>query len=173
MSIIPDDSISGTPDTPNSPVADVRPTGPGWIVPVPKKPTDPKPSVTIKLTDDPEGVNLIEVNILGNVEKATILAQLPGSEEFQPIVGATNVSKVFKSTTFDKVKAVKVILEEKSEEPNGNVLPDENYNVQVEIKACFKLPSKNLPYLFIFFILLEFSKIKCFPLLILILEFSK
>ena len=163
MSIVPDDFISGTPDTPNSPVTDVRPTGPGWIVPVPKKPTDPKPSVTIKLTDDPEGVDLIQVDILGNVEKATILAQLPGSEEFQPIVGGTNVSKVFKSTTFDKVKAVKVILEEKSEEPNGNVLPEENYNVKVEIKACFKLPRKNLLFPFVLLIkLFELSEIDSF-----------
>ena len=144
MSIIPDEFISGTPDTPNSPVTNIRPTGDKWIVPVPKKPTDPKPSVTIKLTDDPEGVELIEVELSGNVAEATILAQLPGSEEFQPVVGGTNIIGAFIYESFDKVKAIKVILEF----PRLNLYGEypENYRISLEIAACFHPTSKYKDY---------------------------
>ena len=137
MSIIPDEFISGTPDTPNSPVTDVRSNGLGWVVPVPKKPTDPKPTITLKLTDHPEGVELIKVKTIGNVEKTTILAQLPTSEEFHPIRGGANITEELILETFDQVTAIRIIFESPRINTNGKY--PEDYRAWLEIVACYHL----------------------------------
>lgn len=144
INIIPDSFITSTPHTPNYPVTNIRPDLSGWKVPVPKSPFEPKPSVTIKLTDKPEGVELLEVDMWGSVGKVTILVQTPGSDQFQKTVGGTNITGSLILNNYPKATAVKIILESQGI-VEGSV--PEDYFVWVQVKACFNISEGKNDYI--------------------------
>ncbi|GAB1603105.1 hypothetical protein Ahia01_000590900, partial [Argonauta hians] len=134
INIIPDSYISTSPETPNSPASAIRPESSGWRVPVPKSPSQPKPSVTIKLTDNPEGVELVRVISWGDFGKMTVLLQSPGSEEFHETAGGSNITQTLTLNNYPKTTAIKVILESPGVVEGS--IPDD-YILWLQIQACF------------------------------------
>lgn len=167
---IPDDRI-----TSNVPVgvdgtkpSDVNPGGKTFKVPVPKTPTDPKPSITIEISPNMpvlvEKINLPPTTT--NVEKVTIMVP---KEEVEPSREGTTTTTPSSSTTptsaeeyvtivdketvtdtgdvflpnSPKVTKVKVIIESPKKTPDGNT-PTE-YFIEIKTHACI---NGKLPYTF-------------------------
>lgn len=136
--LIPDIFINGLPEFNRSSASDARPTGPGWIVPVPTNPAEIKPHLLISITNRTEGLPLAEVALYGNVEDFSVEIWDRETSTFKK--RADKISGAYVSKDFENVEVIKITLE--------SVKPmNEMYHVWVTVKACFEISGNFLKYL--------------------------
>ena len=148
---IPDEYVTGSPDTPNSKPSNARPSGDGWVVPVPTSSNTPFPKLAVKVSQDGLPAFVKQIVVTGNPRLVTVSVKNTPTDEFVEVQGLIDIMPDGAMTIGKDVVEVRVTMKD-VQSPSTASKPA-NYNVKLQVTGCFEKQSKCSLYYIVYTVL--------------------